>query len=119
MTADTTIQSHQTAGFKANLKQAVSAGIFAGFVLPSRSPVTRAVSQADFSPPSLHPKIPFPAAEFRRPTPFGSPGILGVLRTKSDVSRQVQLSRNQSEAFELLAPFCGSITKSLDSNTAW
>jgi hypothetical protein len=34
--------------------------------------VKLAVSQADFSLPSLHPKIPFPAAGFRRPIPFGS-----------------------------------------------
>jgi hypothetical protein len=30
-----------------------------------------------------------------------------------------QSSRVQSEALELLAPFCRSITKSLDANTAW
>ena len=39
-------------------------GIFAGIVPLFRSLVTLAVSQADFSLPSLHPKIPFPAAGF-------------------------------------------------------
>jgi hypothetical protein len=40
----TTIQSAQTADFQAESKWAVSAGIFAGFVLPFWSPVTLAVS---------------------------------------------------------------------------
>jgi hypothetical protein len=56
-----TIQSYQTADFQAEKKQAVSVGIFAGIVLFFQSPVTLAVSQADFSLPSPHPKIPFPA----------------------------------------------------------
>jgi hypothetical protein len=37
LTAHTTIQSHQTADFQADLKQAVSAGIFAGIVPVFRS----------------------------------------------------------------------------------
>jgi hypothetical protein len=57
-------------------------GIFAGIVPLFRSPVTLAVSQADFRLPSLYPKIPFPAAGFRRPIPFGGPETLGVLRGK-------------------------------------
>jgi hypothetical protein len=41
-----------------------------------------AVSQADFGLPSLHRKIPFPAAELRRRMPVGLPGIVGVWRGK-------------------------------------
>ena len=77
-TAHTTIQSSGTADFQANSKPAVSVGIFAGIVPLFRSLVTLAVSQADFGLPSLHPKIPFPAAGVRRPIPFGNPGILEV-----------------------------------------
>jgi hypothetical protein len=73
-----TIQSFRTTDFQADSKRAVSVGIFAGIVPLFRSLVTLAVSQADFGLPSLHPKIPFPAAGFRRPIPFGGPGILGV-----------------------------------------
>jgi hypothetical protein len=61
-------------------------GIFAVIVPLFRSPVTLAVSQADFSLPSLHPKIPFPAAGFQWPIPFGGPGTLGVLGGKNAVS---------------------------------
>jgi hypothetical protein len=59
-----TIQSHQTADFQVESKRAFSAGIFAGISLLFRSPVTLAVSQADFDLPSPHPKIPFPAVVF-------------------------------------------------------
>jgi len=68
----TTIQSFQTADLRAGSKEAVSVGIFVGIIPRFRSLVTLAVSQADFSLPSLHPKIPFPAAGFQRPIPFGS-----------------------------------------------
>ena len=74
-----TIQSYRTTNPRADSEQAVSWGIFAGIVAPVRSPVTPAVSQADFSLPSLHPKIPFPAGRGRRPRPFGNLGILEVL----------------------------------------
>jgi hypothetical protein len=67
-----TIQSFQTADLRAGSKDAVSVGIFAGIIPLVRSLVTLAVSQADFSLPFLHPKIPFPAAGFPRPIPFGS-----------------------------------------------
>ena len=53
LTAHTTIQSFQTADLRADSKEAVSAGIFAGIVPLFRSLVTLAVSQADFSLPSL------------------------------------------------------------------
>ena len=43
-----TIQSFRTADFQADLKRAVSVGIFAGIVPLFRSLVTLAVSQADF-----------------------------------------------------------------------
>ena len=59
-----TIQSRQTAVFRVGRKQAVSVGIFASIVLLFWSPLTLAVSQADFSLPSPHPKIPFPAVGF-------------------------------------------------------
>jgi hypothetical protein len=59
-----TIQSYRTTNPRADSEQAVSWGIFASIVALVRSPVTPAVSQADFSLPSLHPKIPFPAAGF-------------------------------------------------------
>ncbi len=72
MTVSTTIQFFRTADFQADSKRAVSVGIFAGIVPLFRSLVTLAVSQADFSLPSLHPKIPFPTAGFRRPIPFGA-----------------------------------------------
>jgi hypothetical protein len=44
-----------------------------------------------------------------------------VARPKADFRRSSAGSIRvvQSEGFELLAPFCRSITKSLDSNTAW
>ena len=48
LTAHTTIQSPRTADFQAGSKRAVSVGIFAGIVPLCRSPVTLAVSQADF-----------------------------------------------------------------------
>jgi hypothetical protein len=51
---------------------------------------------------------------------FRQPRILGVLGgQKRRFEPGPQLSRVQSEGFELLAPFCRSITKSLDSNAAW
>src|SRR5258707_13701928 len=77
-----TIQSFQTADLRAGSKEAVSVGIFAGIIPLFRSLVTLAVSQADFSLPSLHPKTPFPAAGFRWPIPFGGPGILRALGGK-------------------------------------
>jgi len=44
---------------------------------------------------------------------------MGVLGGQNAVLSPVVLSRIQSEGFELLAPFCRSITKSFDSNAAW
>jgi hypothetical protein len=49
----------------------------------------------------------------------GPSGILGVLGPKRTFPVGPQLSRIQSEGFKLLAPFCRSITKSLDANTSW
>jgi len=72
-----TIQSFQTADLRAGSKEAVSVGIFAGIIPLFRSLVTLAVSQAAFSLPSLHPKIPFPAAGFPRPSAAGNIGSLG------------------------------------------
>jgi hypothetical protein len=67
-----TIQSFQTTDLRAGSKEAVSVEIFASIIPLFRSLAALAVSQADFSLPSLHPKIPFPAAGFPRPIPFGS-----------------------------------------------
>jgi hypothetical protein len=115
-----TIQSDQTADFQAESKQAVSAGVSAGIFLLFRSPVTLAVSQADFSLPSLHPKIPFPAVGFAAAKAVRELGNLGSLwHPKRKILLGPVLSRVQSEGFELLAPFGRSITKSLDSNAAW
>jgi hypothetical protein len=55
-----TIQSYRTTNPRADSEQAVSWGIFAGIVGPVRSPVTPAVSQADLTLPSLHPKNSVP-----------------------------------------------------------
>ena len=74
-----TIQSYETTNPRADSGWAVSVGIFAGIVPLFRSPVTLAVSQTDFSLPSLHPKIPLRGAGFRSPTMFGNPGILDVV----------------------------------------
>jgi hypothetical protein len=77
-----TIQSYQTADFQAESKWAVSAGIFAGIFLLFRSPATFAVSQADLSHRSLHPKIPFRAGGVAATWALQEPGILGVLWPK-------------------------------------
>src|ERR1700722_12229690 len=53
-------------GFPARVKMGRFCGDFAGIVPLFRSPVTLAVSPADFSLLSLHPKIPFPAVGLRR-----------------------------------------------------
>ena len=91
--SSSTIQSHQTADFQAESKQAVSAGIFAGIVRLFRSPVTLPVSQAEFSLPSPHPKIPFPAVGLRPPRPMGNSGILGFFGAKTDLSSPVRIYR--------------------------
>jgi hypothetical protein len=66
MTAHTTTQSDQTADFQADVKQAYSVGILGYFVPPLRSLAAVAVFRPDFGVPSLHAKIPFPAAGLRR-----------------------------------------------------
>src|SRR6267378_7846359 len=83
-----TIQSYETADPGADSRLAVSVGIFAGIVPLFRSPVALAISQADFSLPSLHPKIPFPAAGFSTARSRRLPGIWGV-GAKGDVSNPV------------------------------
>jgi hypothetical protein len=114
-----TIQSHQTADLHTESKQAVSVGIFAGIVPLFRSPVVLPVSQAEFSLPSPHPKIPFPAVGLRPPRSSRNSGILGAFWTKTDAFEPGPcLSWVQPEGFELLTPFCRSITESLDSNAA-
>jgi len=65
-------------------------GIFAGIVALVRSPVTLAVFHAAFSLPSLHPKIPFPAAGFstaRSRSAAGNFGGLGGAQCGSDELR--------------------------------
>jgi len=66
-----TIQSDQTADFQVESKRAVSVGISAAIVPHFRSPAKFAVSPADLSHRSLHPRIPFPAAGLRRPSTLG------------------------------------------------
>jgi hypothetical protein len=83
MTAHTTIQSRQTAVFRAAQKQAVCVGISAGIVPLRRSLVKLVLSRPDFSLPSLHPKIPFPAAGLRRPISLGRPGRSGIWGEKT------------------------------------
>jgi hypothetical protein len=114
-----TIQSYQTADFQAESKRAVSMGISAAIVPHFRSPATFAVSPAELSHRSLHPKIPFPATGLR-PVPLDRPGVFGCFwNHNGPFEPGPYLSRIQPEGFELLAPFCRSITKSLYSNTAW
>jgi hypothetical protein len=75
-------QSAQTANFQGESKRAVSVGFFASIVLLFRSPVRLAVSQANSSLPSPHPKIPFPAVASQGAKAFGNSGILAVFRAK-------------------------------------
>jgi hypothetical protein len=92
MTAHATIQSSRTADFQADSKPAVFVGIFADIVsaLPLfRSPVTLAVSQADFSPPSLHPKIRFPRGRVSTANTVRQLGNLEGWEAKSYVSNPV------------------------------
>jgi len=64
MTAHTTIQSFQTTDFRGDSKEAVLAGIIAGSFLLFRLWGHWWSSEPTFGFPSLHPKIPFPAAGF-------------------------------------------------------
>ena len=84
-----TIKSPRTADFEADSKRAVSVGIFAGIVPLFRSPVTFAVFHTDFSLPSLHPKIPFPAAGFSTARSRSPAGNFGGLGGQNDVSNPV------------------------------
>ena len=84
-----TIQSFQTADLRAGSKDAVSVGIFAGIIPLVRSLVTLAVSQADFSLPSLHPKIPFPASGFSTARSRSAAGNFWGMEAKGDVSNPV------------------------------
>ena len=67
---------------------------------------------------SLHLKIPFPAAGFRRPVSLGGPGRLGILGGKSSVRDGPELLRVQSKGLELLAPFGWRIAQPLDSDAS-
>jgi hypothetical protein len=118
LTAHTTIQSHQTADFQADLKQAVSVGIAGYFILPFRSLVPVAVSRADFGIPSPHPKIPFPGAARGGLMPFGRPGIMAVWGTKNAVRGEPRLLRVQSERLELPAPFGWRIAQPFDADAS-
>jgi hypothetical protein len=90
-------------------------GILADFIPPFRSLVTVAVSRADFGAPSLHPKIPFPAADLPRANDVATPGILAVLGTKTAGPR---LLRIQPERLELPAPLGWSIAQPFDADAA-
>jgi hypothetical protein len=65
LTAHTTIQSLQTTDFRGDSKEAVLAGIIAGSFLLFRLWGHWWSFEPIFGFPSLHPKIPFPAAGFR------------------------------------------------------
>src|ERR1700694_646528 len=68
---------------------------------------------------SPHPKIPFPAAGLERGVrPHLHPQFRLLGRRNWDLGPARQLFRIESEGLELPAPFCGSITKSLDSDPA-
>src|ERR1700737_1494451 len=75
-----TIQSSRTAETAVDRKEAVSAGILQPIFSVPGLLATLTVSRGIFGLQSLHPKIPFPAKGFRRPTPFGNLGILEVFR---------------------------------------
>jgi len=51
--------------------------------------------------------------------PFGEPNAAVMRAPLAPTDPSNPLSRIQPESFELLAPFCRRITKSLYSNTAW
>jgi hypothetical protein len=115
----TTIQSFQTADLRAGSKEAVSVGIFVGIVALVRSPVTLAVFQADFSLPSLHPKIPFPAAGFSTANNVRQPRNIGGLgRRRTPFQAGPQLLRVQSERLELSVPFGWRIAQPFDSDAS-
>jgi hypothetical protein len=103
-----TIQSHQTGDFQAESKWAVSVGISATIVPHFRSPGKFAVSPADLSPRSLHPRIPFPAAGLRQTSTLGWPGNLGSFWNHNGHFEPV--IADSTRGLELLAPFCRGIT---------
>ena len=114
-----TIQSFQTTDLRTGSKEAVSVGIFAGIVPLFRSLVTLAVSQADFNLPSLHPKIPFPAAGFPTANSVRQPRNIGGLgRRRTPFQAGPQLLRVQSERLELSVPFGWRIAQPFDSDAS-
>jgi hypothetical protein len=74
-----TIQSYETANPGADSLWADSVGIFAGIVPLFRSPVTLAVSQADFWPPVSASKNSVPRGKVLTANAGRLPGVLGVL----------------------------------------
>jgi hypothetical protein len=110
-----TIQSSRTAETVVNRKGAVSAGIPVAYFQRSRSLPTLNVSPGFFGLQSPHPKIPFPATEFRDGT---DQPALGKSRRKASFVQLPELVRIQSEGFELSGPFRGRVAESLDTNAA-
>ena len=65
---------------------------------------------------SLHPKIPFPATEFRDGT--DQPALGNRLPRWGLYEQCPKLLRIQSEGFELPAPFRGSVAEPFDTDAA-
>jgi hypothetical protein len=112
-----TIQPSQTGETVRARKEAVSAGIFDGFVGFYGLRRNQRFSWAYCGLQSPRSKIPFPAAGFPRAN------TLGVLQNLKSLGRRKRpacnLSWLQSEGFKLSAPLRGRIAKSLDPETAW
>jgi hypothetical protein len=94
-------------------------GISAAIVPHFRSPVTFAVSRADFSLPVSASKNSVPRSRVAAAKAVRELGNLGSFSGQNrPFESGPYLSRVQSEGFELLAPFWRSIAKSLDADAA-
>jgi hypothetical protein len=110
-----TIQSSQTAETAVDQKEAVSAGISTPiFNVPGLCRHQRSLRLV-LGLRSLHPKIPFPATEFRDRTDQTALGNRLLRRGSSSFGN---LLRIQSEGFELSAPFRGSVAEPFDTDAA-
>ena len=111
-----TIQSSRTAETIVDRKEDVSAGILDAYFQRSRSLPTITVSRGIFGLRSLHPKIPFPATEFRTAT--DQPALGNWVCREAGFEQLRNLLRIQSEGFELSAPFRGRVAEPLDTDAA-
>src|ERR1041385_2415865 len=97
-----------------------SCGAFHRYPPQFWSPVTPAAFSVDFYPPVSGAENSVPGdGGSRRPTPFASPGMVESWAPKAPSQTESALLRIKSEAFELPAPFSGSIAQSFDSNATW